>query len=123
MTDITVVHRYLTVGFPGWERLMAGRRAHCVPIDAISSIQVSGWTSEFLGFRSGLAVPGVRKLGTFRHPNGTRRLVSMTRGEPLLRIRFHSKALGAGFDELLISSHDAAGIASELDRLLTLKKN
>ncbi|AOP54828.1 hypothetical protein BLSMQ_3126 [Brevibacterium aurantiacum] len=29
------------------------------------------WTFEFLGLRYGLAIPGVRTLGTYRQPNGT----------------------------------------------------
>ncbi|WP_278189601.1 hypothetical protein [Brevibacterium sp. ZH18] len=27
------------------------------------------WTFEFLGLRYGLAIPGVRTLGTYRQPN------------------------------------------------------
>ena len=116
MTTLALEGRTLTVTFPGWERWMSGRASHSVDIDAIDSTDVlPGWTSEILGIRSGLVVSGYRKLGTFRHPNGTRRLVSMTRGMPLLRLRMRSREAGGGFDELLISAQDAADIAVELE--------
>lgn len=114
MTDISLDRERLTINFPGWERLMAGRARHCVARGAIDSVRVTEWTSEILGMRSGLVVSGWRKLGTFRHPNGTRRLVSMSRGLPLLRIRPRNRDLGGGFDELLISASNAAEIADEL---------
>lgn len=68
MTAVTVNNRHLTIIFPGWERLMTGRRFHSAPLDAISATQVTEWTFKFLGLRYGLAIPGVRTLGTYRHP-------------------------------------------------------
>ena len=114
MTTLNVVGKNLIIEFPGWERLMAGRGTYTVPRDAISSVEVSEWTSEILGMRSGLVISGVRKLGTFRHPNGTRRLVSMSRGMPLLRIRLHDRRAGGGFNELLISTMHATEVKAEL---------
>ncbi|WP_231442594.1 hypothetical protein [Brevibacterium zhoupengii] len=116
MTAITINNRQLTIIFPGWERLMAGRRFHSVPLSAIHSTHVGERTHEFLGFRSGLAMPGIRTLGTFRHPDGTRRLVSLKHDEPVLHIRFHNTELGRGFDELRISTPDAAEVESVLSR-------
>lgn len=119
MATLDVEDHLLTLTFPGWERLMVGRSGHCVALDAIESVEVmSGWSSEILGWRSGLVISGFRKLGIFRHPDGTRRLVSMTRGLPLLRIRLRDREAGAGFDELLISTPDAAELAAELDALV-----
>jgi hypothetical protein len=118
MTTLNVDDDLLILTFPGWERLMVGRAAYSVAFDAIDSVEVmSGWSSEVLGWRSGLVISGFRKLGTFRHPDGTRRLVSMTRGLPLLRIRLRDREAGAGFDEVLISAPDAAELAAELDAL------
>lgn len=118
MTTLDVEDHLLTLTFPGWERLMAGRASYRVALGAIDSVELmSGWSSEVLGWRSGLVVSGFRKLGTFRHPDGTRRLVSMKRGLPLLRIRLRDREAGAGFDELLISTPDAAELAAELDAL------
>jgi hypothetical protein len=118
MTTLNVQDGLLTLTFPGWERLMAGRGRYSVAISAVDSVEVlPDWSSEVLGWRTGLVVSGLRKLGTFRHPDGTRRLVSMTRGLPLLRIRLRDREVGAGFDELLVSAPEAAELASELDVL------
>ncbi|MEI7054467.1 hypothetical protein WBG06_01510 [Nocardioides sp. CCNWLW239] len=118
MTTLAVADHVLTLTFPGWERLMVGRAGYSIPLSAVDSVDMMpGWSSEVLGWRSGLVISGYRKLGTFRHPDGTRRLVSMTRGLPLLRIRLRDRELGAGFDELLISTSDAAETAAELDAL------
>ncbi|WP_420110640.1 hypothetical protein [Pseudactinotalea sp.] len=62
--------------------------------------------------RSGLAISGYRKLGTFTHPSGARRLVSMRRGYPLLRIAVDR--ISVGFDEILLSTAAAESIAADL---------
>lgn len=119
MTILNVQDRVLTLTFPGWERLVAGRASYSIAISAVDSVEVlPGWSSEILGWRSGLVISGFRKLGTFRHPDGTRRLVSMTRGLPLLRIRLRDREVGAGFDELLVSAPEAVELAAELDALV-----
>lgn len=114
MTEVTVNNNRLTIVFPGWERLMVRRRFHSVPLDAICASQVTGWTSEFLGYRFGLNISGYRKLGTYRHPNGTRRLVAMKAGEPVLRIRLTDGTESGEFDELLISTPNAAEVGAAL---------
>ena len=62
--------------------------------------------------RSGLVVSGFRKLGTFTHPSGKRRLVAMKRGMPLLRLVTDRRE--AGFDEILLSMDDAAHVAQAI---------
>ncbi|WP_129657484.1 hypothetical protein [Rothia halotolerans] len=110
MTQIDEDPKGLSIRFPAWEALMAGRSALFLPRDAIRSARAEpGWTSEVLGVRSGLAVSGYRKLGTFTHPSGTRRLVSMKRGVPLLRLQVDRAE--TGFDEILLSTAEAEGIA------------
>src|SRR5690606_37545362 len=102
MTQIDFGPAGLDIHFPGWEASMAGRRTLHVPLHAILSARVEpGWTSEVLGTRSGLVVSGFRKLGTFTHPSGKRRLVAMKRGMPLLRLVTDRRE--AGFDEILLS--------------------
>ncbi|NMA77412.1 MAG: hypothetical protein GX960_09195 [Actinomycetales bacterium] len=59
--------------------------------------------------RSGVIISGLLKLGTFTHPSGTRRLVSMRRGMPLLRLRTDRRT--TGYDEVLLSTEDAEPIA------------
>lgn len=113
MTQVRYDGVRLRIDFPGWEALMARRRSVEVAREAISSVQVEpGWSSELLGLRSGLVVSGYRKVGTFRHHSGTRRLVSMTRGLPLLRVRVDRAV--TGFDELLLSTDRAEQIAQTL---------
>lgn len=113
MTHARYDHDTLHLHFPGWEAIMVRRSSLAVPAAAILGVDVApGWSSEILGIRSGLVVSGLRKLGTFRHPDGTRRLVSMKRGLPLLRVRV-SRAQ-TGFDELLVSLPDAAAVAEAL---------
>lgn len=98
------------IHFPGWEAAMTGRSTFHIPTRAILSARVEpGWTSEILGIRSGLVVSGYRKLGTFTHPSGARRLVSMKQGMPLLRL--HTDRNETGFDEILLSTDDAEQIA------------
>ena len=112
MTVIRVDAAALHLEFPGWEAAMTGRGAFTAPREAIACVELlPGWTSEVLGMRSGLVVSGFVKLGTFRHPSGTRRLVAMRRGAPVLRVGLRS---GSEFDELLFSDPDAAAIAAAL---------
>ncbi len=114
MTHTTYGPAGVDVRFPGWEAAMAGRARVHVPSSAILSARAEpGWTSEILGVRSGLVVSGRRKLGTFTHPSGVRRLVSMKRGVPLLRLRTDRQQ--TGFDEILLSTDDADRIVHEID--------
>jgi hypothetical protein len=113
MTQTNYGPEGLDIRFPGWEGAMVRRSFLQVPTGAILSVRAeSGWTSEILGMRVGLVVSGYRKLGTFTHPSGTRRLVSMKRGMPLLRLRTDRRE--TGFDEILLSTDDAERIAHEI---------
>ncbi len=113
MTTVTCDRTGVHVQFPGWEATMTGLPRLLIPKSAIRDVSTGqGWTSEMLGVRSGLVVSGYRKLGTFRHPSGVRRLVSMKRGHPLLRIAVDRATVG--FDEILLSTDDAESIAADL---------
>lgn len=115
MTQVSYDAEVLDIRFPGWESAMVGRSAFAVPARAILSARVEpGWTSEILGIRSGLVVSGYRKLGTFTHPSGVRRMVSMKRGMPLLRL--HTNRDETGVDEILLSCVDAERIAQSIQR-------
>jgi len=110
MTHVTYDRTGLHVRFPGWEALMAGRSGFSARPDAVRSARAEpGWSSEVLGYRSGLVVSGYRKVGVFTHPSGHRRLVSMARGLPLLRVVTDRTA--TGFDEVLVSTPDADALA------------
>ncbi len=120
MTVVRLNDTGLEVGFGRWERLLVRRSALDVPFATIKRIEVlPDWTSEPLGFRSGLVVSGLWKLGTFRHPAGPRRLVSMRRGTPVLRIGLRGRQAGDEFDELLISSQAAEEISDAIRAVTT----
>jgi hypothetical protein len=115
MTDVEYTDAGLRVRFPGWESTMAGRASFTAAMtDIRGAVAAPGWTSEVLGMRSGLVVSGYRKLGVFTHPSGTRRLVSMKRGLPLLRVLLDPTS--TGFDELLVSTPDAEPVARSLSQ-------
>lgn len=59
----------------------------------------------------GLALPGRRKLGTWRG-RGATRLVDVRAGEPALRVRLS----GHRYDELLLSTSEAGALAAALRR-------
>lgn len=82
------------------------------PVAAVTGARAEpGWTSQVLGMRTGTVVSGFLKLGSFTHPDGTRRLVAMRRGMPLLRVRL----AGQDYDELLLSTPQASDLAAALD--------
>ncbi|GAA1487786.1 hypothetical protein [Brachybacterium sacelli] len=113
MTQVGYDGENLRIDFPGWEALMTRRGSIEIPAGAIGAVQVEpGWSSEALGIRSGLVISGYRKVGVFRHLSGTRRLVSMKRGLPLLRIRVNRAVTGV--DEVLVSTAEAEQIAGAL---------
>jgi len=115
MTQVRIDHGSLGIEFIGWERLMVRRHLFVVPVTAITRVEVlDGWTSETLGARVGLVVSGLIKVGTFVHPSGVRRLVSMRQGLPLLRVTLSDRGVGNGFDELLVSTGDAPALAAVL---------
>ena len=111
MTTITVHDQVLRVSFPGWERWLVNRVSVTIPMSEITAVEVlPGWSTEILGWRSGVVVSGLLKLGTFTHPSGCHRLVAMRRGRPLLRIRLRDHE----FDELLISDAEASVTAARI---------
>ncbi|SDS18074.1 hypothetical protein SAMN04489812_1129 [Microlunatus soli] len=116
MPAIELDRHRLMVRFTGWESLMVRRQTLEVPIGSIDRVEVlPDWTSESLGLRVGLVISGWYKLGTFTHPSGTRRLVAMKRGLPVLRLGLTGPADAAPrFDELLLSTQRASEIASTI---------
>ena len=68
------------------------------PLDAIRGLRAPG-----------LALPGVRKIGTWRRP-GERSLICVRRGQPAVRVRLE----GARYDTLLLGADDAATLADAL---------
>lgn len=115
MADLSHSESSLHLAFTGWEALFVRRTHLSLPRSSIIRVEVlPGWTSEVLGIRNGLAISGFLKVGTFTHPRGTKRLVVMKRGEPLLRIVLRGRVAGDEFDELLVSSPCSVELARGL---------
>jgi hypothetical protein len=101
----------LRVTFTLAEKLAGLVRDAEFPRAAVAGVEVlPDPVSELRGLRApGLAIPGVRKIGTWRRP-GQRTLVSVRSGQPALRVRL----TGQRYDTLVIGSDDAAALAAAL---------
>ncbi len=112
MTSITISDDAVRVRLPALSRIAGLLRDQVVPRAAVTSAEVvdDGLVAA-RGLRApGLALPGLRKVGTWRG-RGVRRFVDVRRGQPALRLRL----TGQQYDELLIGHHDAAALAARLD--------
>lgn len=114
MATIELTPTTLTVRFSAAERVAGLIRDITVPRAAIVSA-----TAEHDGLRAvsglrapGLALPGRRKVGTWRGLGDAprRTAVSATGGEPAVRIVLE----GQRWDQLIIGTPEAAGVAAEL---------
>jgi len=102
----------MLVRFDRWEPLFTRRAQLEVPFAAIRAVDVvENGLRGTRGGRVGLLVTGVRKIGRWGVGAGLRQLVSVRRG-PALRLRLDRAA--TGYDEVLVSIADAAGVAADL---------
>jgi hypothetical protein len=106
----------LTLRFSRAEKIAGLVRDLEVPLPAVRDVEIVDQPlTAMRGLRApGLALPGVRKIGTWRRP-GERTLVCVRKGQPALRIRL----TGARVDVLLIGSDDAAADAAAIRAALT----
>ncbi|WP_051899265.1 hypothetical protein [Sciscionella sediminilitoris] len=120
MADVTVTANSVLVRLSGWEVPLIRRRAVDVPLDAVCTAEaVDDWIAEPMGLRhGGLVVSGLVRIGIWiRARRGERRLVTIRRGTPILRLGC-DRSRGADFDELLLSTTAAHSLVDEL-RVLT----
>jgi hypothetical protein len=101
----TTVTVHLTLG----EKIGGLLRDLEIPVTAVRSVEVvERPLAELRGLRApGLALPGLRKVGTWRRP-GERTFVSIRRDQPAIRLRLS----GQRYDTLLLGADDAAGLAA-----------
>jgi hypothetical protein len=111
MATVQLTPATLTLHLTRGEKLAGLLRDLEVPRTAVRAVEVvQEPLQEMHGLRSpGLALPGIRKVGTWRRP-GERTLVSVRKGQPAVRIRLE----GARFDTLLVGTDDPAGLAAVL---------
>ncbi|WP_209307517.1 hypothetical protein [Geodermatophilus sp. DF01-2] len=108
---MTTTPRTLTVSLSRGERVLGLLRDLEVPRSAVRSVEVlPDGLAATRGLRApGLALPGRRKIGTWRG-RGEKTLVSVRRGRPAVRVRL----TGQRFDTLLLGVDDPAGVAGAL---------
>ncbi|WP_092196075.1 hypothetical protein [Blastococcus tunisiensis] len=111
MATVQLTPTTVTVHFPLREKIAGLVRDVAIPRAAVRSAEpVPEPLTAMRGLRApGLALPGVRKVGTWRRP-GERTLVSVRRGQPAVRVRLE----GARYDTLLLGTDDAAALAASL---------
>ena len=111
MTAILVSDDTLTVRLTPLTKLAGLLRNQVVPLTAVTAVDVvQDGLAAARGLRApGLALPGRRKVGTWRG-RGARRLVDVRRGQPALRLQLR----GQRYDELLLGHDDAVALASRL---------
>jgi hypothetical protein len=101
----------LLVRFTRAEKIAGLVRDVGFPLGSVSGVEVEPEPlAAIRGLRApGLALPGLRKVGTWRRA-GSRTLVSVRRDQPALRVRLHGQRYAA----LLVGTDDAARLADEL---------
>ena len=111
MSSIHVSDDTLTVRLTPLTKLAGLLRNQVVPLTAVTAVEVvQDGLAAARGLRApGLALPGRRKVGTWRG-RGARRLVDVRRGQPALRLQLR----GERYEELLLGHDDAAELAERL---------
>lgn len=111
MATITLSSHALDVRFTRTEKLTGLLRDIEVPLSSVrgASVEPDGVRAA-QGLRApGLAIPGRRKVGTWRG-RGSRSAVCVKAGEPALRITL----TGSRWGQLLIGHPNAADLAAQL---------
>jgi hypothetical protein len=111
MATLQLTPTTLAVRLTRGEKIAGLMRDVDVPLTAVREVTVVlDPLTELRGLRApGLALPGVRKIGTWRS-SGRRTLVSVRRDQPAVRVRVE----GAHWDTLLIGTDDAEAVAAAL---------
>lgn len=111
MAELSVTPATVQVRFTTAEKIGGLVRNLTFPVSAVTSVTVEpDGLGAVRGIRApGLALPGRRKIGTWRG-RGHRTLVSVRAGEPALRVTL----AGQHFNELVLGHPDAARWAEQL---------
>jgi hypothetical protein len=115
MATLQVTPPTLAVRLTTAEKLAGLLRDVEVPLSAVREVEVvADPLAELRGLRGGLrapglALPGVRKIGTWRRP-GERTLVSVRHDQPAVRVRLD----GERWTTLLVGADDAAVLAGSI---------
>jgi hypothetical protein len=111
MATVVIGENAVMVGFDGWERLFTRRDAVRIPLPAVRGAElVEHPLRATRGGRWGITVTGLLKVGTWGLGTGRRQLVSARREVSGLRVALDRGVAGVPFDELIISTPDAAAL-------------
>jgi hypothetical protein len=113
MSTVRITDDHLHVRFTAAERVGGLVRDQRIPLAAVVSAEVvESPITEVRGLRApGLALPGVRKVGTWRRFGG-KELICVRKDEPAVRIELSGQPYAA----LLLGTDDAAQVAAQLQR-------
>jgi len=116
MATLQMENATLTLTLTRAEKIAGLLRDLELPMTAVRSVEVVDQPlSPLRGLRApGLALPGLRKVGTWRR-SGRRTLVSVRRNQPAVLVRLD----GARYDDLLIGADDADERAAALTAALS----
>jgi hypothetical protein len=111
MATVQLTTTTVTLHFTRAEKFWGILRDATLARDAVLSAEVvTDPLTAMAGLRApGLALPGRRKIGTWRRP-GERTLVCVRKGQPAVRLRLE----GARYDTVLVGADDAAALVDAL---------
>jgi hypothetical protein len=111
MATLQVTPSTLALRLTRAEKIAGLLRDVDIPLSAVGEVEVvPDPLPAVRGLRApGLALPGVRKIGTWRRP-GDKTLVCVRAGRPAVRVRLE----GQRYDSLLVGTDDAAALAATL---------
>ncbi|MEE6257365.1 hypothetical protein [Plantactinospora sonchi] len=120
MATIVVGNEEVIFDFTGMERLWLGRRRLRVPLRAVRQVEYVDHPLRLArGPRRGLTVAGHTKIGVWGLFGRSRQLVHARRGVPGLRLRIDRTDVDGRFDEVLVSTPEAVGLARAITRRTT----
>jgi hypothetical protein len=119
MASVTVTDELIDIRFTGWERLWIGRERLSIPVAGVRhAALVADPLRLARGGRRGVVVSGFLKIGVWGIFGGPRQLVAARRGEPGLHLILDRAAAGGQFDEVVLSSPAAPGVADAIARTM-----
>ncbi|MBY8872026.1 hypothetical protein K7640_09250 [Micromonospora sp. PLK6-60] len=117
MAAVTVTDGMIDIRFTGWERIWVGRERFVLPLSAVRhAAGVDNPLRLAWGARRGYVVSGFAKVGVWGIYGGPRQLVAARRGEPGLHLVLDRAAAGGEFDEVVLSTPAAPGLAEAIGR-------
>ncbi|MEU5941003.1 hypothetical protein ABZ807_17830 [Micromonospora sp. NPDC047548] len=118
MATTTLTHDRVHIRFTSGERLWTRRERLSVPLTAVREASHAPEPLRLpRGARSGIAISGFLKIGTWGIFGGPRQLVSARRGQPGLHLLV-DRAAAAGYDEIVLSDPAAPTLVESIRQII-----